>query len=63
MIFIAADLFRIHLLSCDDIYCVRYNEDFIILRFIISRFCSIHFTVTLAGLKKIVRYTMDLVNI
>ena len=61
MIFIAADLFRIHLLSRDDIYCVRYNEDFVILRFIISRFCSIHFTVTLAGLKKIVRYTMDLV--
>ena len=26
--------------------CVRYNEDFVI-----SRFCSIHFTVTLAGLK------------
>ena len=32
--------------------CVRYNEDFVI-----SRFCSIHFTVTLAGLKNIVRYT------
>ena len=32
--------------------CVRYNEDFVI-----SRFCSIHFTVTLTGLKSIVRYT------
>ena len=37
--------------------CVRYNEDFVISRFVISRFCSIHFTVTLAGLKNIVRYT------
>ena len=32
--------------------CVRYNEDFVI-----SRFCSIRFTVILTGLKKIVRYT------
>ena len=31
--------------------CVRYNEDFVK-----SRFCSIHFTVILAGLKKIVRH-------
>ena len=30
--------------------CVRYNADFVI-----SRFCSTHFTVTLAGLKNIVR--------
>ena len=37
-------------------YCVRYNEDFVI-----SRFCSIHFTVTFAGLKNIVRYTADFV--
>ena len=36
--------------------CVRYNEDFVI-----SRFCSIHFTVTLAGLKNLVRYTEDFV--
>ena len=36
--------------------CVRYNEDFVI-----SRFCSIHFTVTLAGLKNIVPYTEDFV--
>ena len=32
--------------------CVRYNEDFVK-----SRFCSIHFTVILAGLKKIVHYS------
>ena len=36
--------------------CVRYNKDFVK-----SRFCSIHFTVILAGLKKIVRYTEDFV--
>ena len=41
--------------------CVRYNKDFVISRFIISRFCSIHFTVTLAGMKNIVRYTKDFV--
>ena len=41
--------------------CVRHNEDFIISRFVISMFCSIHFTVTLAGLKNIVRYTEDFV--
>ena len=35
---------------------VRYNEDFVK-----SRFCSIHFAVVLAGLKKIVRYTEDFV--
>ena len=29
------------------------------MRFVISRFCSIHFTVILAGLKKIVRFTED----
>ena len=35
--------------------CVRYNEDFVISRYVILRFCSIHFTVTvtLAGLKNI----------
>ena len=38
--------------------CVRYNEDFLK-----SRFCSIHFTVILAGLtEKIVRYTEDFVT-
>ena len=39
--------------------CVRYNEDFVKSRFVISRFYSIHFTVILAGLKKLVRYTED----
>ena len=41
--------------------CVRYIEDFAVSRFVISRFFSAHFTVTLAGLKKIVRYTEDFV--
>ena len=36
--------------------CVRYNEDFVI-----SRFCSIQFTATLAGLKNIVRYNKNFV--
>ena len=34
--------------------CVRYNDDFVK-----SSFCSIHFTVILAGLKKIVLYTEE----
>jgi len=34
--------------------CVRYKEDFVT-----SRFCFIHFTVILDGLKKIVRYTEE----
>ena len=38
---------------------VRYNEDFLLSRFVISRFCSIHFTATLAGPKNIIRYTED----
>ena len=41
--------------------CVRYIEDFVISRLVIPRYCSIHFTVTLAGLKNIVRYTEDFV--
>ena len=41
--------------------CARYNEDFVTSRFAIPRFCSIHFTVTLAGLKNIVRYTENFV--
>ena len=41
--------------------CVRYNEDFVISKFLISRFCSIHSTVTLARLKNIVCYTDDFV--
>ena len=36
---------------------VCFNKDFIISRFVIWRFCSIHFTVILAGLKKIICYT------
>ena len=36
--------------------CACYNEDFVI-----SRFHSIYFTVTLAGLKNIVRYNEDFV--
>jgi len=42
--------------------CVCYNEDFVISRFDISRFYSIHFIVILAGLKKIVRYIEDFVK-
>ena len=41
--------------------CVRHNEDFVKSRFVKSRFCSTHFTVILAGLKKIVRYTENFV--
>ena len=41
--------------------CVRYNKDFVITRFVMSRLCSIHFTVSLAGMKNIVRYTEDFV--
>ena len=40
---------------------VRDNEDFVKLRFVTSRFCSIHLPAILAGLKKIVRYTEDFV--
>ena len=36
--------------------CIRYNEDLVK-----WRFCFIHFTVILAGRKKIVRYTEDFV--
>ena len=41
--------------------CVRYHEDFVKSRFVISKFCSMHFVVILAGLKKIVRYTDEFV--
>ena len=41
--------------------CVRYSEDFEKSKLVKSRFCSIHFIVILAGLKKIVRYTEDFV--
>ena len=36
--------------------CVRYNKDFVK-----SRFLSIHFTVILAGLKKIVRCNKEFI--
>ena len=39
----------------------HYSKDFVKSRFIISRFCSIHFIVILAELKKVVRYTEDFV--
>ena len=38
----------------------RYSEDFVISMFVISRFCSRHITVTLAGLKNIVGKTQGL---
>ena len=41
--------------------CVPYNEDFIKSRFVIPRFCSIHFIVILAELKKNFCYTEDFV--
>ena len=40
---------------------VRYNDDFVKSRFVILRFCSIHFTVILDGLTKIVCCTQDFV--
>ena len=71
--FILVSQFGIHLLSHADIYslyhyikvnftfalmdCVRSNKNFFK-----SRFLSMHFTVILAGLKKIVHYTEDFVK-
>ena len=60
---LTVDLFSVHLLSRVDIVIryievdftfglpnyVRYIEEFVILRLVISRFYSIYFTVTLAG--------------
>jgi len=43
--------------------CVRYIGDFVTLGSDISGFCSTHFTVTLAGLKNVVRYTGDFVRV
>ena len=40
---------------------VRYIEEFVTSRFIISRFYSTHFTVTLVGTQKIVRYIEEFV--
>ena len=42
--------------TCEFLDCVRYNDDFVK-----SSFCSIHFTVILAGLMEIVLYTEDFV--
>ena len=41
--------------------CVCRREGFIKSMFVILRFCSIHFIVILAKLKKIVHYTQDFV--
>ena len=41
---------------------VRYIEEFVTSRFVISRFYSIHFSVTLAGTYNIVRYIEDFVK-
>ena len=60
---LTVDLFRVYLLPHVDIVIhyievdftfelpdyVRYIEEFVISRFVISRLYSIHFTVTLAG--------------
>ena len=43
-------------------YYVRDIEEFVISRFIISRFYSIHFTVTLTGTKNLVRYMEDFIK-
>ena len=51
---------KVHFI-CAFLDCVRYNEDFVKLRFVISRFCSIHSIVILARLKKMVCYTEDFV--
>ena len=70
------DLFSVYLLSHVDIVIryievdftfrlpdyVRYIEEFVISRLVISRFYSTHFTVTLAGTKTIVRYIEDFVK-
>ena len=72
---LTVDLFSVYLLSrVDTVYSfevdftfglpdhVRYIEEFVISRFVISRFYSIHFTVTLAGTYNIVRYIEDFVK-
>ena len=70
------DLFSVHLLSRVNMVIrynqvdftfgppdyVRYIEEFVISRFVISRFFSIHFTVTLAGTQNIVLYIEDFVK-
>ena len=68
---LTVDLFSIYLLSRVDIV-IRYIEvdftfglpDYVhyIEEFVISRFYSMHFTITLAGTKDIVRYIEDFVK-
>ena len=41
---------------------VRYIEEFVISMFVISRFYSIHFTVTLAGMQNTVCYIQHLLT-
>ena len=73
---LTVDLFSVYLLSRADIVIhyievdftfglpdyVCYIEEFVILRFVISRFYSIHFTLTWAGRLNIVLYVEDFVK-
>ena len=72
---LTVDLFSVYLLPRVDIRYievdftfglpdyVRCIEEFVISRFVkISRFCSIHFTVTLVGTLSVVRYIQDFVK-
>ena len=73
---LTVDLFSVYLLSCVDIVIryievdftfglpdyVRYIEEFVILSFVISRFYSIHFTLTWTGRLNIVCYVEDFVK-
>lgn len=43
-----------------DCVCYSFNEDFIILRFVILRSCSVHFTI-MGRLRNFVHYTKDFV--
>lgn len=49
------------LLYVRDLDCARYDEDFVVSWFVISRSCPVHFTVTLIWRKSIVRSTGDFV--
>ena len=42
--------------------CVCYNENFVISGLVISRFCSIHLTLILFGLKNAICNTRDFVK-
>lgn len=73
---LTVDLFSVYLLSHVDVVIryfkvdltfglldyVRYIEEFVISRFVISRFYSIDFAVSLAGAQNSVRYIEDFVN-